>query len=278
MFTLRLLVSSTTLAITLFISNLSLATSWQSVAEPYPSLPEAIGGYNNGCLAGAQTMPIEGRGFQVIHASHNRYYGHPELIQFIKDLGVKVKRSSGKDLLIADMSMPRGGDFLSGHASHQIGLDVDLWFRQVDKSFSPAQRETPYSVNVVNQKLFKVNKNWQNAHATMIRLAAQDPRVARVFVNPAIKQQLCTMNWKNDNWLSKVRPWWGHSSHMHVRLMCPAGDNLCVNQPAPVNGNGCDEIAWWKAEMAKPNSPQETQQKQLQIKPKQCEPLLVTAN
>ncbi len=93
------------------------------------------------------------------------------------------------------MSMPRGGEFISGHASHQIGLNIDVWFRQIDNSFSPAHREIPYSVNLVNlvnlvnQTLFKAKHHWQNSHATMIRLAAQDPRVARIFVNPVIKQQ-----------------------------------------------------------------------------------------
>ncbi len=270
----RLLLTSITLPVSLFMASISFAASWQSVTDPYPARPEAIGEYNNGCLAGAQAMPTEGTGFQVIRASRNRYYGHPELVQFIQDLGAQVKHNHGKDLLIADMSMPRGGDFLSGHASHQIGLDVDVWFRQVDKSFSPAQRERPYSVNVVNQEKFKVNNHWQASHATMIRLAAQDPRVARIFVNPVIKQQLCTMQWKNKNWLTKVRPWWGHSSHMHVRLACPEGDKLCTNQPAPESGDGCDEIAWWKAEMAKPVTPRTAVQKQELIKPQQCEPLL----
>ncbi|MGB5447212.1 MAG: penicillin-insensitive murein endopeptidase [Psychromonas sp.] len=272
----RLLIKSITLPITLLIANLSAAASWQSVTAPYPSQPEAIGSYNNGCLAGAQAMPREGKGFQVIRESHKRYYGHPELIQFIQDLGAKVKNNNGKDLLIADMSMPRGGNFVSGHASHQIGLDVDVWFRQVDKLFSPAQRKAPYSINMVNFDRFKVNANWQTAHADMIRFAAEDPRVARIFVNPVIKQQLCTMQWENRNWLSKVRPWWGHSSHMHVRLTCPEGDKLCTNQAPPEAGDGCQEIAWWKAEMAKPKTPQAPVKKQQQIKPPQCQPLLAT--
>ena len=278
MFSVRFLIRHTGLLVTLVISHLSFATSWHDIDEPYPNPPEAIGIYTNGCLAGAQAMPFEGKGFQVIRASRNRYYGHPKLIKFVQDLGTSVNADSGKDLLIADMSMPRGGTFRSGHASHQIGLDVDVWFRQVDKSFSTAQRETPYSVNLVDQELFKVNTHWQNNHASMIRLAASDPRVARVFVNPVIKQQLCKMSWKDDNWLNKVRPWWGHASHMHVRLTCPEDDTLCRNQMVPADGNGCNEIAWWKKEMAKPKEPQSTasKKKPAKVKPQQCEPLLAT--
>jgi hypothetical protein len=33
----------------------------------------------------------------------------------------------GKGLYIGDISQPRGGPMTSGHASHQIGLDADIW-------------------------------------------------------------------------------------------------------------------------------------------------------
>ncbi|WP_051303446.1 penicillin-insensitive murein endopeptidase [Psychromonas aquimarina] len=249
------------------------AASWHDFDSPYPHPPEAIGFYNNGCLSGAQALPLQGEGFQVIRASRHRYYGHPELIEFITDFAAEFKSSSGNNLLIGDISMPRGGRFISGHSSHQIGLDVDVWFQQTDSSLSAERLETPQALDLTNQKEFKVNSNWQNKHAAMIQLAAEDKRVARIFVNPVIKQQLCQMPWHDDNWLNKVRPWWGHSIHMHIRLTCPKDSKLCTNQPVPAPGNGCNEIAWWKSQPKLKSSSTKTAVK---VKPEQCRKLLST--
>jgi len=47
-------------------------------------------------------------------------------------------------------------------------------------------------------------------------------------------------------WLNKVRPWWGHTYHFHVRLDCPAGMSTCVPQKAPPPGDGCGaELDAW---------------------------------
>ncbi len=65
----------------------------------------------------------------------------------------------------------------------------------------------------------------------MIKLAAQDNDVTRIFVNPAIKQQLCLDAGTDRDWLRKVRPWFQHRAHMHVRLRCPADSLECEDQP-----------------------------------------------
>ncbi len=252
------------------------AASWHDFDSPYPEPPEAIGSYNNGCLSGAQALPLKGEGFQVIRASRHRYYGHPDLIEFIKEFAANIKSSSGNDVLIGDMSMPRGGRFIYGHSSHQIGLDVDVWFRfqQAGTSLSPQQLETPQALDLTNPEEFKVNSNWQNEHAAMIQQAAADKRVARIFVNPIIKQKLCQMNWPDDNWLNKVRPWWGHSMHMHIRLTCPESSKSCRNQHLPAQGSGCNEISWWKSQPKLKSSGAKTAVK---VKPKQCRDLLSAA-
>ena len=87
---------------------------------------------------------------------------------------------------------------------------------------------------------------WNSNHAMLIKLAAQDPSVTRIFVNPAIKVKLCQTAGNDRGWLHKVRPWYGHDSHFHVRLTCPADASYCENQaPVPV-GDGCgDELYSW---------------------------------
>ena len=59
------------------------------------------------------------------------------------------------------------------------------------------------------------------------------PQVARIFVHPAIKKALCQMApqvGKDTSWLGKVRPWWNHHYHFHIRLTCPPGSEGCENQ------------------------------------------------
>jgi hypothetical protein len=42
-------------------------------------------------------------------------------------------------------------------------------------------------------------------------------------------------------WMSKVRPWYGHDDHIHVRLKCPADSPNCRAQPPVPGGDGCDK-------------------------------------
>jgi penicillin-insensitive murein endopeptidase len=76
--------------------------------------------------------------------------------------------------------------------------------------------------------------------------AASYPDVERIFVNPAIKKKMCE-TWTGDRTnLGKLRPEYGHDSHFHIRIRCPAGSAGCTPQ-APVRaGDGCDKtLAWW---------------------------------
>src|ERR1700761_2549400 len=81
--------------------------------------------------------------------------------------------------------------------------------------------------------------------ARMIELAAEDARVERLFLNPLLKRALCERTTGDRRWLQKVRPWWGHDDHFHVRLACPADSPECVPQPPLPPGDGCDALGWW---------------------------------
>src|SRR3954451_16050793 len=95
---------------------------------PVPLEARSIGFYTKGCLAGGVALPINGKTWQVMRLSRNRNWGHPKLIEFLERLARRVPQINGwPGLLVGDISQPRGGPMLTGHASHQVGLDADIW-------------------------------------------------------------------------------------------------------------------------------------------------------
>ena len=207
----------------------------------------AHGGYAAGCLGGARRLPETGSGWQAMRLSRNRNWGHPEVIAFIERLSRAAQGAGWAGLYVGDISQPRGGPMLSGHRSHQIGLDADIWLRPPRSlSLTVAEREVVASPSVVAASRLEVNAAWTDAHAQVLEAAARDSAVARIFVNAAIKRRLCaTRDGDDAEWLRKVRPWWGHDSHFHVRLHCPAGGS-CFEQAPPPKGDGCDAtLEWW---------------------------------
>jgi penicillin-insensitive murein endopeptidase len=220
---------------------------------PTVGAPRAIGFYAKGCLAGARELPTTGKTWQVMRLSRNRNWGHPNLIAFIERFSAKVpKVSTWPGILIGDMAQPRGGPMVNGHASHQIGLDVDIWFTPMPAhKLTVREREDTSAQNVVaaNRKDVKATL-WGPSYAAVVKAAAQDDVVARIFVNPAIKYEFCKQAGSDRGWLHKVRPYWGHDDHFHVRLRCPAGHSECTGQPPPPAGDGCasENFKYWFSE------------------------------
>jgi penicillin-insensitive murein endopeptidase len=210
---------------------------------------QSIGGYARGCLAGAVALPINGETWQVMRLSRNRNWGHPQLIRLLQDLSAHLPRVNGwPGLLIGDISQPRGGPMITGHASHQIGLDADIWLTPMPtRRLSPAEREEMSATNVVRADWLDVDPGiWTPQHTALIRAAAKKRDVARIFVNPAIKKALCREAGQDRAWLTKVRPTYGHNYHFHIRLACPTGDTGCSDQEPPPAGDGCGaELAQW---------------------------------
>lgn len=233
----------------LLIAPSAFASPWEQVKSPSNHAPQAVGSYANGCLVGAASLPLQGKGYQVLRSERLRFYGHPETVSFIQRLADLASDQLNTTLLIADMSLPKGGRFSTGHRSHQTGLDIDIWLKLADKKLSPQQLSNPKAMSVVNIRQYKLLKNnWDFRHFELIKMAASDEDVARIFVHPVIKNKLCsTENAGDRDWLRKVRPWWGHHSHMHVRLRCPEGSVGCVDQAPPPEGDGCGaELQSWK--------------------------------
>lgn len=227
-------------------------TEARTVALPLPApFPAAqpIGQYANGCIRGARTLPPEGLGYQAVNLSRNRNHGHPDTIAFVQDLARRAQAEQLGRLAIGDMSKPYGGRMESGHASHQIGLDVDVWFDLDLPPLARDQRETtgfPTMVNQQSQRVFP--DRFGPRQRRLLQLAATSPTVARVFVNPAIKLALCEAERGDRSWLHKVRPWAGHDSHFHVRMNCPTGATACVSQDPIPPGDGCgqDLLSWFE--------------------------------
>lgn len=219
--------------------------------------PAPYGSYAKGCVAGAVQLPESGPTWQAMRLSRNRNWGHPDAIDFIKDLSAFAAQQPGwKGLYIGDISQPRGGPMLSGHRSHQIGLDIDIWMLPAASlNLSRKQRENISSISLRRSKGAFVNENWSRAHHRIIKAAAKDPRVARIFVFPGAKVQMCKDEKGNRKWLRKVRPWWGHHYHFHVRLSCPKGMRGCVNQDPPPRGDGCADAQQWVNNILNPPPP-----------------------
>jgi penicillin-insensitive murein endopeptidase len=218
----------------------------KTVAAPLQA--RTIGFYAKGCLAGGMALPINGKTWQVMRLSRNRNWGHPNLVQFLEKLADQAPKTGWSGLLVGDMSQPRGGPMLTGHASHQVGLDADIWLTPMpDRELTRLEREEMSATMVVAEDRKDVDpKVWTPAHVQVIRAAAQDPLVNRIFVNAAIKKALCRDAGSDRAWLSKVQPWWGHDYHFHVRLHCPSDDHECTGQPVRPAGDGCGkELDHW---------------------------------
>ena len=227
-------------------------------AAPLPAElpPEPIGFYSRGCMAGGIALAPDGPHWQAMRLSRNRHWGLPILVDYLQDLARDAAAQDGwPGLLLGDMAQPRGGPMLTGHASHQTGLDADVWLTPMpNRRLTEQEREDISAVAVVEPGPNLVDETiWTEAHGRLIRRAALDPRLERIFVAPGIKKKLCETAGSDRGWLSKVRPYYGHNYHFHVRLSCPLGA-ACRAQSPPPPGDGCgsDLDYWFTAEPYEP--------------------------
>jgi penicillin-insensitive murein endopeptidase len=208
----------------------------------------SIGFYARGCLAGAKALPVDGESWQVMRLSRNRNWGHPAMIAFLERFSRKAAaKGLWHGILVGDISQPRGGPMLTGHASHQVGLDADIWLTPMpDRTLTRAEREEMSAVNMVAEDGLSVDRaHWTPRQAAIIQAAAEEPEVERIFVNAAIKKALCETA-HGEPWMNKVRAYWGHNYHFHVRIACPPGETSCQAQEPVPPGDGCDKsLAWW---------------------------------
>jgi len=253
-------------------------------AEALPSAvaPQSYGFYSKGCFAGGVGLPLDGPTWQVMRPSRNRNWGHPAMIALLEKLSRDAVQDGWRGLLVGDISQPRGGPMRTGHASHQLGLDADIWFSPMpDQPYSMSGREKIGAVSMLKPKSLVVDeRRWTESRARLLKRAASYPEVERIFVHPGIKKKLCDTVTGDRSWLNKIRPFWGHDEHFHVRIGCQPGSPNCKPQHDTGRGDGCGkELAWWFTEepwrpAKNPDAPKARDIMTMAALPKQCQAVL----
>ncbi len=243
----------------LLLLGAAIACTAAGPLTPAPGPARIVGTQGAGCIAGAVRLPDTAPGMQTIRLSRSTFWGHPFVIASLQTLALQARAAGLPDLYMNDISNPRGGPLLGIHASHMRGVDADVWLDVVGPHpvLPPAQREDIEPISLVAPDGRSVVASlWRPEHVTLIRLAATLPGVDRVLVNPAIKRQLCNVVTGDRRWLRRVRPWYGHASHMHLHFSCPAGQGECGDQAPPPAGEGCDAtLQWWFDQLDLPSRP-----------------------
>ena len=272
------------LLICIFIAKLSVANTTENKRayalfgkKTSPSVQnlKSIGSYSKGCLAGGRELPETGESWQAMRLSRNRNWGHQNTLRFVEQLSSFARSLNGwQGLYIGDISQPRGGPFKAGHISHQNGLDVDIWMLPAKTlKLSKMEREIISSISVKTPDSKKINSFWTQQHRDILRNAAKNPLVDRIFITAVAKIDLCETTKTDRSWLQKLRPWYGHDTHFHIRLKCPKTSNNCMAQtPTIINlggtSFGCNEtLNWWVTDYLKPKKPlTEEEKRNLRLK------------
>jgi penicillin-insensitive murein DD-endopeptidase len=234
-------------------------TLFGAAKAPAQMPPKAIGTYARGCLAGGVALPSDGPAWQAMRPSRNRNWGHPRMVKLVEKLATESQKLDGwPGLLVGDISQPRGGPMLTGHASHQVGLDADVWLTPMpNRKLSRKEREDINATSMLDSTDIAVDhKVFTTGQVALIKRAASYPEVERVLVHPAIKKALCEAAGTDRKWLDKVRPIAGHYYHFHVRIGCPAGSSSCAPQAPPPGDDGCGkEVQEWLARVTPSKGP-----------------------
>lgn len=230
-----------------------------TVKSPAPLAARAVGWYAKGCLAGGKPISVDGPGWQVMRLSRNRNWGHPDLVALIERLARETtEKKEWSGLLVGDMSQPRGGPMISGHASHQVGLDADIWLTPMpNRTLTKREREDMSAVSMLKNAGEVDPKVFGDGQVKLIKRAASYSKVERILVHPAIKKTLCKAAGTDRAWLTKVRPYFSHYYHFHLRIGCPSGSSNCRSQPPVPGGDGCgtELTDWLKMVAPKPKQP-----------------------
>jgi len=249
---------------------------------PAATAPKSYGFYSKGCFSGGVAIATDGPTWQAMRLSRNRRWGHPAMINLIEKLSRDAVGDGWPGLLIGDISQPRGGPMLTGHASHQIGLDADIWLTPMpSRRMSAQERESFAATSMIRKGGLTVDDRlWTKAHMRLLKRAASYTEVERILVHPGIKKKLCDTVTGDRSWLRKIRPFWGHDYHFHVRIGCQPGSSGCKRQEATAPGDGCDKsLAWWFTEEPwrpnkNPDAPKARDLMTMASLPKECRAVL----
>ena len=92
-------------------------------------------------------------------------------------LALDGQKAGWNGLLVGDISQPRGGPMLTGHASHQIGLDADIWLTPMpDRTLTEQEREDLSATSMLKGDSLYVDPDiWTPGQAAILKTAASYP-------------------------------------------------------------------------------------------------------
>ncbi len=207
------------------------------------SLP--AGSYNNGTISDSVDLPEFGDGYMRLFVKRNRGWGSKELVSMIIETASEMYQfyPSRDRLQTGDLGARFGGQ-ISGHGSHQNGLDVDLtYYRNNGVEQKPEVTNGFSELMVKNGKTtanFDILRNWE-----LVKTLHRYGKIQRIFVDPVIKSELCKFAKKigeeagYEEVLRSMRPYPNHADHLHVRLYCPEDSSSCIPQEEVPEGSGC---------------------------------------
>jgi penicillin-insensitive murein endopeptidase len=204
----------------------------------------AIGYYSNGSLKNSEDLLSRSASVHKILKSRNRSFATKELVDLIEDVATEMNNrfDNIEKMQVGDLSAKIGG-FVSGHSSHQNGLDVDIVYYTNDQKLQAMDNSywTQFFVSNGKLKNFSLSKNWH-----LFKLLVNRHPINRIFVDPVIKKAMCdyasSIGEFNSNIevLRRLRPLsTHHDTHLHIRLKCPQDDLSCSDQGQPPAGSGC---------------------------------------
>jgi murein endopeptidase len=167
----------------------------------------ALGRPNGGRLVDGVQLPSEGEDFFTWDPIHNttpnrpwRRYATDRLVRVLLDVLAEYRAGNpgAPRVGIGDLSRPAGGSFGArfgppGHASHQNGLDADVYYPRVD-----AQERGPANVGQVDRRLAQ-------------DLADRFVRAGAKFVFVGLRVRL-----RGPRRTVQAIP--NHENHLHVRI------------------------------------------------------------
>jgi murein endopeptidase len=166
----------------------------------------SFGAPGAGRLGRGVRLPAEGRYFftwdPVLHVSPNgawRRWGTDDLVRTVlRVLRDYAQAHPGAPRVgIGDLSRPRGGPFGPKHATHQNGLDADVYYPRLDGRERPPKRAE------------QMNRRLSQALLDLFVAAGADV----IYVGP---------NTRLTGPPHVVQVLWNHDNHLHVRIRHPA--------------------------------------------------------
>jgi murein endopeptidase len=195
------------LAATAFVDPVSrdvLVADETGTAPPEISwrVSTAVGSPANGRLVGGVQFPAEGATFftwdPVLHRSPNRgwrRWGTDRLVRLVLRVAREYAAAhpNAPRIGIGDLSRPRGGPFGPKHATHQNGLDVDVYYPRLDGLERPPKRVAQIDLDL--------------AQDLVDRFVRSGVDVVYVGPNTGLRGPH-----------GVVQVLWNHDNHVHVRI------------------------------------------------------------